>query len=246
MIFAAVLGKELRVTFGSPLAYVVTSVFLVLSGFFFYTNLVFFVTMLGFDLARGLWQYQFHDMQRVLMLVAPLLTMRLFAEERRQGTLELLWTYPIRDASVVLGKYASTLVLLGTMLLLTLSYPLVLSAIYPVDPGPLLAGYLGLFLLGSAFLACGLFVSALTSSQVVAGAVTFGLLLLFWALTWNQAAASEGMLSVLGQLSLFDRFELFARGGIESKDVVFFGVVIAFFLFLTELALESRRWRGLP
>lgn len=246
MIFAAVLGKELRIYFGSPLAYVVTTVFLVLSGFFFYTNLAFFVTMGGFDLARGLWQYQLHDMQRVLMLIAPLLTMRLFAEERRQGTLDLLWTYPVRELSVVLGKYASALVLLALMLLLTTTYPLALSRIYPVDAGPLLAGYLGLFLLGASFLACGIFVSALTDSQLVAGSVTFGLLLLFWALTWNAAAANEGILSALDQVSLFDRFALFARGGIDSKDVVFFVAFVGFFLFLTEVTLEWRRLRGRP
>src|ERR1043165_6425647 len=105
MKVAAVIEKELRSFFSSLLAWIVVAVFLVLSAFFFYTNLSFFVTMGGFDLNRGLWQYQFHDMRLVLLLIAPLLTMRLFAEERRQGTLELLWTYPIRDGSLIAGKY---------------------------------------------------------------------------------------------------------------------------------------------
>lgn len=95
MSFFAIFRKELSSYFTSFLAYVVFTVFLVLSGYFFYTNLAFFVLMGGFDLNRGLWQYQFHDMRLVLLLIAPLLTMRLFAEERRQGTLELLWTYPV-------------------------------------------------------------------------------------------------------------------------------------------------------
>ncbi len=245
MTAAAIFEKELRVAFGSPLAYVASAAFLVLSGFFFYTNLAFFVTMGGFDLARGLWQYQFHDMQRVLMLIAPLLTMRLFAEERRQGTLELLWTYPVGDSSLVIGKYVSAIVLLALLLLATLVYPLLLAALYPVDVGPLAAGYLGLFLLGAAFLACGLFVSALTDSQLVAASVTFALLLLFWALTWNHAAASSGVMAALDRVSLFDRFATFARGAVDSRDLVFFAAFIAVFLFLAELALESRRWRGL-
>jgi gliding motility-associated transport system permease protein len=242
---AAILEKELASYFTSILAYVVMAVFLVLSAFFFYTNLAFFVTMGGFDLNRGLWQYQFHDMRLVLLLITPLLTMRLFAEERRQGTLELLWTYPIRDAAVIGGKYLAALVVLGAMLALTLAYPAALAVLYPVDFGSIAVGYVGLFLLGASFLACGVFVSSLTESQLVAGTVTFGMLLFFWVLTWNQAAASDRLVAALTEISLFDRFYLFARGAIDSKDLVFFGLFVAFFLFLTELSLESRRWRGI-
>jgi len=242
---AAVLEKELRSYFTSPLAYVVMTVFLVLAAFFFYTNLAFFITMGGFDLNRGLWQYQFHDMRLVLLLIAPLLTMRLFAEERRQGTLELLWTYPVRDVSLIGGKYVASLVVLLAMLLLTLAYPAAIAFIYPIDFSSVLVGYLGLVLLGASFLACGIFVSSLTDSQLVAGTVTFGLLLFFWVLTWNQAAANDRLVAALTQVSLFDRFFLFARGAVDSKDLVFFALFIAFFLFLTLLSLESRHWRGI-
>ena len=245
MKLAAVLEKELRSYFTSPLAYVVMTVFLVLAAFFFYTNLAFFITMGGFDLNRGLWQYQFHDMRLVLLLIAPLLTMRLFAEERRQGTLELLWTYPVRDVSLIGGKYVASLVVLLAMLLLTLAYPAAIAFIYPIDFSSVLVGYLGLVLLGASFLACGIFVSSLTDSQLVAGTVTFGLLLFFWVLTWNQAAANDRLVAALTQVSLFDRFFLFARGAVDSKDLVFFALFIAFFLFLTLLSLESRHWRGI-
>ena len=245
MKFAAILEKELRSYFSSLLAYIVMAVFLVLSAFFFYTNLAFFVTMGGFDLNRGLWQYQFHDMRLVLLLIAPLLTMRLFAEERRQGTLELLWTYPVGDASLIGAKYAAALIVLATMLALTLVYPAAIAVIYPIDLPSVLVGYVGLLLLGASFLACGVFVSSLTDSQLVAGTVSFGMLLLFWVITWNQAAASDRLVAALTQLSLFDRFYLFARGAIDSKDLVFFGIFIGFFLFLTLLSLESRHWRGI-
>jgi len=245
MKLAAILEKEMRSYFSSLLAYVVMTVFLVLSAFFFYTNLAFFITMGGFDLNRGLWQYQFHDMRLVLLLIAPLLTMRLFAEERRQGTLELLWTYPLRDVSLVGGKYGAALVVLAAMLGLTLAYPVAVALIYPIDFGSVLVGYLGLLLLGASFLACGIFVSSLTDSQLVAGTVTFGMLLFFWVITWNQAAANDRLVAALTQLSLFDRFYLFARGAIDSKDLVFFALFITFFLFLTLLSLESRHWRGI-
>jgi ABC-2 type transport system permease protein len=245
MKFFAILEKELRSYFSSLLAYVVMAVFLVLSAFFFYTNLAFFITMGGFDLNRGLWQYQFHDMRLVLLLIAPLLTMRLFAEERRQGTLELLWTYPIRDASLIGAKSAAAFVVLVAMLLLTLAYPAAIAFIYPIDFSSVLVGYLGLLLLGASFLACGIFVSSLTDSQLVAGTVTFGMLLFFWVITWNQAAANDRLVAALTQVSLFDRFFLFARGAIDSKDLVFFALFIGFFLFLTLLSLESRHWRGI-
>ena len=245
MKFAAVLQKELVSYFSSLLAYVVMSVFLVLSAFFFYTNLAFFITMGGFDLNRGLWQYQFHDMRLVLLLIAPLLTMRLFAEERRQGTLELLWTYPVGDAAIIAGKFVAALIVLSAMLVLTLAYPAAIAVLYPVDFTSVLVGYLGLLLLGASFLACGVFVSSLTESQLVAGTVTFGLLLFFWVLTWNQAAANDTLIAALTEVSLFDRFFLFARGAIDSKDLVFFALFIAFFLFATLLSLESRRWRGI-
>jgi ABC-2 type transport system permease protein len=243
--FLAILEKELASYFGSLLAYVVISVFLTLSGFFFCTNVAFFVTTGGSDLNRGLWQYQFLDMRLVLLLVAPLLTMRLFAEERRQGTLELLWTYPVRDSSLIAGKYVAALVVLLAMLGLGLAYPAALAVLHPIDLHSVLVGYLGLLLLGASFLACGIFVSSLTENQLVAGTVTFGLLLFLWALTWNQAAAGDRLMSIAMQLSLFDRFYLFARGAIDSKDVVFFALFIGFFLFLTLLSLESRLWRGI-
>jgi ABC-2 type transport system permease protein len=245
MKFAAILDKELRSYFSSLLAYVVMAVFLVLSAFFFYTNLAFFVTMGGFDLNRGLWQYQFHDMRLVLLLIAPLLTMRLFAEERRQGTLELLWTYPLGDASLIAAKYTAALLVLVTMLALTLLYPAAIAVIYPIDVPSVLVGYAGLLLLGASFLACGVFVSSLTESQLVAGTVSFGMLLLFWVITWNQAAANDRLVAALTQVSLFDRFYLFARGAVDSKDLAFFAVFIGFFLFLTLLSLESRHWRGI-
>jgi ABC-2 type transport system permease protein len=241
----AILRRELAALLGAPLGWAVTTVFLVLSGYFFYTNLSFFVLMGGFDLNRGLWQYQFQDMRLVLLLVAPLITMRSFAEERRQGTLELLWAYPVRDESLVAGKYAAVWIVVALMLASTLTYPVVLARIYPIDWPSVLAGYAGLLLLAAAFLACGLFVSSLVESQLVAAAVTVGILLLFWTLTWNEAAASEAVLSWLAPLSLFDRFHSFARGAVDSKDVVFFVLFAGFFLFLTLLSLESRSWRGL-
>lgn len=245
MTVAAIVRKELVLYFTSFLFYALAAIFLALCGFLFYTNLDFYVRFGGMNLVRGLWQYQFLDMRERLLVLVPLLTMRLFAEERRLGTLELLWTYPLRDAEIIAGKFLACFFVVTLMLAATAIYPLVLSRLHPVDAGPLLAGYLGLWLLAGAFVACGLFLSALTDSQLLAGAATYGVLLFFWMLTWNEAAASEGMLRILRPFSLFDRFLTFAQGGIDTRDVSYLLLFTATFLVVTFLALDSRRWRGL-
>jgi ABC-2 type transport system permease protein len=181
----------------------------------------------------------------MLLVVTAFLTMRLFAEERKLGTLELLWTYPVSDVAVIAGKYAASLVVVVVLLALTVLHPLSIAPLYPVAAGPLVAGYVGLLLLAAAFAAVGLWASALTDSQVVAGILTFGMLLLFWILTWNQAAASDWVIALLMPISLFDRFHTFARGAIDLDDVVFLLCFSVLFLALTLFTLESRRWRGL-
>src|SRR6187549_94734 len=140
---AGLVQKELLLFFSSFLFYALTAIFLVLCGFLFYTNLDFYVRFGGMNLVRGLWQYQLFDMRERLLVLVPLLTMRLFAEERRLGTLELLWTYPIRDIELVAGKFLACLVVLAAILLPTLAYPLLLDRFQPVSWGPLFAGYLG-------------------------------------------------------------------------------------------------------
>jgi ABC-2 type transport system permease protein len=240
----AVLRKELLLYFTSPIFYALTAIFLVLCGYLFYTNLHFFVLYGAMDLVKGFWLFQFLDMRRLLIVLVPMLTMRLVAEERKLGTLELLWTYPIGDAAVVLGKFLACLLVMSLMVLLTLAHPLLLARVYPLDPGPVVAGYLGLLLLAAACLACGVLVSALTDSQLVAGASTYGVLLFFWILTWNEAAVGEGALKLLVPFSLFDRFQTFMHGGIDTRDVTYLLLFTIAFLCLTFFALDSRRWRG--
>ena len=236
--------RELSAYFGSIVAYVLLAVFLVLSGYFFYSDLVFFILFGGSTLATGLWQFVFLDMRMVAMLILPLLTMRLFAEEKKLGTLELLWTYPVRDAEIVLGKFLAAWLFYVAMLVPTAAGPIVFHWYHPFDVPPVLAGYLGMLLLGSAFIACGLFVSSLTENQVVSAMVTYGIIVLFWFLTWNEEAASHDVMRWLLGVSLFDRFFNFTRGVIDTRDVAFFLLFVSFFLFLTWQALATRSWRG--
>lgn len=245
MIFLAIFTKELHAYFSLSLAYAVVAVALSLSGFFFYTNLSFFMLWGGTDLEKGLWEFVFHDLRFVLLLLIPALTARAFAEEKKLGTLDLLWTYPAPESQVLLGKFLAAACLLVLVLMLTLLYPLALSWYYPaVNWPPLVAGYTGLFLLGLVFISVGLFLSALTDSQAVAAMGTLGVLVLFWSLTWNEQAVNEVLLDTLLQISLFDRFYNFARGAIDTQEITFFLLFVLFFLVLTWQALRSRRWRG--
>jgi ABC-2 type transport system permease protein len=236
--------REIAAMCGGPLAWVLGGVFLLLTGYFFYSDLALFVLVGGANQTRGLWRFVFLDYRLVTLLVLPLVTMRLFAEERKLGTLELLWTYPVRDVEIIAGKFVACLAVVTAMIAATVLHPLMVSRFYPVAVGPLVAGYLGLWLLAAAFVACGLAVSALTESQLVAGAATYGLLLFFWVITWNEAAVNDVTRRLLVPFSLFDRFHPFTRGAVDTQNVTYLVLFTLAFLALTFFALDARRWRG--
>jgi len=245
MNFYPIFKKELRSYFSSLVAYIVLTVFLVISGYYFYTDLALFVVWGGSSLQEGLWQYLFHDIRLILLLTIPLLTMRLFAEEKKLGTIELLFTYPFRDSEILLGKFLACLAVFSLMIGLTVLYPLLLSLAHEVEVWPLVASYLGLFLLGASFISCGIMVSSLTENQIVAALVSSGVIFAFWFIDWNEAAVSPLVADVLHHISLFEHFYNFVRGVIETKDIIYFVLFTFFFLFLTMRSLESRRWKGM-
>jgi ABC-2 type transport system permease protein len=236
--------RELQAYFGSLTAYVLLAVFLILSGYFFYSDLIFLTLFSSFTSVNSLWQFIFLDMRMVALLILPLVTMRLFAEEKKLGTMELLWTYPVRDGEIVAGKFLAAWIFFIAMLLPTSINFIVLKQFYSFDVVPVLAAYFGILLLGSTFIACGLFVSSLTENQVVSAMVTYGILVFLWFLTWNEESANQELMRVLLNLSLFDRFFNFTRGVVDTRDVTFFLLIIALFLFLTWQSLATRKWRG--
>ena len=249
MTFIALFRKEVYAYFVSPLFYIVAAVFFALSGFFFYTQLIYFVQYgYGLNILANFWFAYVagapYSISLVLLLVMPLLTMRLIAEEKRLGTIELLLTYPIRDGTIQAAKFAACALVLAILLAGTLVYPAFLLSVQPLPWLPVAGSYLGLLLLGISFIACGLFISSLTDSQVVAAIATVGLLLFLWALTWNEAATSPNVFRLLTQLAMFDHFQSFARGVIDAGDLTYFAGVSVFFSFLTLRVLESRTWRG--
>ena len=245
MNFFPIFKKEIHSYFSSLIAYIVLVVFLVISGYLYYTDLAAFIVWGGENLTLGLWQFLFHDIRLILLLTIPLLTMRLFAEEKKLGTIELLVTYPFRDIEILTGKYLACLSVLILMLMLTLLYPILLALFQTVNPEPIITGYIGLFLLGAAFISCGIFVSSMTENQTVAALVSSGFIFFFWLIDWNEAAMNPQLGQVLNHISLYEHFYNFARGVIDTKDIVFFIIFSFFFLFLTLRSLESRRWRGL-
>ena len=243
--FAALFGKELYVYFASPLVYLVAAAFLAYTGYYFHSDLVYFLTFgFGMNIMENFWQLVFMDVRLVLIFAVPLLTMRLLAEERRLGTLELLVTYPLSDRAIVAAKLGACLVVVALLIAATLFYPVWVYRVQPFDPTPLVAGYLGLLLLATTCAAYGLFVSATTDSQVLAGFLTAMPLLLLWLLSWNEAASAVETLPLLRAISLFDHFQPFAVGLVEVRDVFYFLTIAACFVWATLRVLEARQWRG--
>ena len=237
--------KELRSYFAFPLVYVLSGIFLVLAGYYAYTDLVYFVTIaFSRDIMQNYWQLLFSDIRLCMLLTLPFITMRLFAEERKLGTIELLYTYPLRDGEILGGKYLASVAIFIMMLALTLLYPIFIYSIHWFPLFPLMAGYLGLLLIGCGFIACGVFVSSLCESQVMAGMGTITLLLFFWILNWNEAAFNNSWLELLRAFSLFDQFGGFAKGVIDLDHVTYFIFFVLFFLFLTQRSMEARKWTG--
>jgi ABC-2 type transport system permease protein len=249
-----VFKKEMRLYFNSPVAYVVFIFFLVITGLFFsvyflgYSDASMRAVMQpgmgqSLNVTEHLMGPLFANMITVLLFLMPMLTMRLFAEEEKSGTIELLRTYPVRDGEVLAGKFLAAAVLYVILLGLTLLYPGIIACFTRLEWGPILTGYLGLVLTGVAFLAVGLLISSLTANQIVAAIATFGVLLGFWILGWVADFAGT-FRTVLQYLSVYTHIESFGRGLVDTKDVIYLVTAIALALFLTLNSLQSKRWRG--
>ena len=227
--------REFKSYLSSPMAYVVTGIFLLLTGFFFsVSETTYFETSI-----RGLWEFWG---TLLLLLLTSVLTMRLLAEERKMGTLELLLTAPVRDSEVILGKFLGSLGILTIMLALTLYYPILLMSFGDPDMGPIITGYLGLFLLGGASLAVGLFASSLTSNQLVAAMVAGGIIFSLWFAGMAADLLPEAMGEVVSYMSLYYHFSSFLRGVIDTRSIIYYLSITVLFLFLAVRSIESGRW----
>ena len=250
--------RELKSYFSSPIAYVVMTLFLLLIGVLF----ALYVSQFSSYSQQYLMESQrypgtpvpnihlnvfagiFQDMGVIMLFLMPLLTMRMLAEEKRSGSVELLMTYPVRDYEVVLGKYLAGFAVFLIMLCITIIYPVMVQFLIDLNWAVIWINYLGLFLIGGSYLAIGILFSSLTENQIVAGACTFASLLLLWLFSAFQHFSGPVVGEVFDYMSLLSHQIGFTRGVIDSNDVVYFVSFIFLFLFLTLRTLESKKWRA--
>ncbi len=240
--------KEIRVYFGSAIAYVVMAAFLVFSGLLFVDSLTGAFREAGLrsfltgESAIGTLSETLNG-SLLLLLLGPVLTMRLFSEETKLGTIELLLTSPVRDFEVVLGKFCSAFFIIAILLAMTLYYPVLLFVFATPDPGPIFAGYFGLLLLGAFFVSVGLFASSLSNNQLVSAVLGLIVLLMFWFIDKAADFFSGAPADILQFVSPRSHFVAFARGIIDTQSVIYLLALSAIFIFLTVRSLETRRWR---
>lgn len=245
--------RDFKAYFTSPVAYVVAGAFLAIMGWMFFFNLSHFNLQnlqyqqfnmgKGISITDGIIRPLFGNMNVIFLFLVPFITMRLFAEERKMHTIELLMTSPVTNWEIILGKFFSSFALVACILAGTLVYPIVLFLTGNPDPGPVFTSYLGTLFMFSCYLSVGLFCSSLTENQIVAAVLTWGILLFFWLISWATQSAGPVLSDVLQHLSLINHYNNFSRGIIETTDVVFYLSFIGLGLFLTNRVLDSYRWR---
>lgn len=226
--------REIRSYFNSPVAYVVIVVFLAIIGWFFSSNL--------FLMNVASMRIVFELVPLVFLFFIPAITMRLVAEERRSGTIELLATKPVRDVEIILGKFFAAWALLAATLAPTILYVLTLGFLGSLDPGPVVTGYIGLLLMGAVYIGVGLLASSLTESQIIAFIISFLVAVMLFLLDKVLIYVPEGFTSTLEFLGIDYHFANIARGVIDSRDVIYFASLLGASLLLATVSLQRRKW----
>lgn len=232
----AIIKKEMRMYFNSPIAYVFIIIFLGLNTFLFFTDFFAF----GQATIRPLFEY----LSWLLIFLMPALTMRLWSEERNLGTIEMLMTLPLRPAEVALGKFFASVLLLLLCLILTLGIPITVGLLGPLDPGPAIGGYVGALLMGAAYLSVGIFISSLTENQIVALLVGIIACLALFLIgkPWVTALFPPGWVPFLESLGTGTHYTSIQRGVIDGRDLLYYISLIVFFLLLNVGTLHARKW----
>ncbi len=246
--------KELKSYFASPIAYLLMAFFGLIFGFGFYTatrdllRYSFQAQMMGQPPTMNVNEQVIRPLlgfaSTIALFLIPMITMRTFAEEKRSGTIELLLTSPVKDIHIILGKWLGAMLLYVCVLGMSMINIALLFFWGKPDIRPVLVAYLGLILQGGCLLAIGVFISTTTRNQIIAGGVTFFVCLLLWLLSWFTAFDNTGFAQVINYLSIVTHFDNFAKGVLDTKDIVFYLSMIFFSLFITSRAMESLRWRA--
>lgn len=231
----AITKRELRTYFNSPVAYIVITVFMLMAGYLFFNTL--------FIEKQAEMRGYFGLAPMLFTFIIPAITMRLLAEEKGSGTLELLITMPVRDWEVVVGKFLAAMGLLAILLGLTLVYAFSLSTIGPIDKGPTYGGYFGLFLMGGAYVAIGVMASAFTKNQIVAFILAFAISFGLYLFGRIVQIVPPSLQPVISFLSIDGHFESISRGVIDTRDVIYYLSIMAVSLVVATVTLESRKWK---
>jgi ABC-2 type transport system permease protein len=254
----AIFKKEMQSYFASPIAYVVIAMFLVISGYFFYVMITSFVnysmqlTMQARYYGGGMPKLSVNqyvvrpfigNLSVIALFLLPLITMRLYAEEKKSGTIELLYTSPITSWQIIIAKFLAGFSLFLIMVSPTFIYMGILFKYGNPAFSPIATGYLGVFFIGAGLIALGLWVSSLTENQIIAGAGSFGLFLLLWVIGWAGESTSGNIAQVLSYISILEHLENFAKGVLDTKDIVFYLSVLSIGLFLSWRSVESIKWK---
>ena len=254
----AIFEKEFKSFFYSPLAYVVIAIFTALTGVFFYLYLSSFVEAIFRD---GMMAQQYRRMPQrfnvnimmirpyfwnialITLFTLPLVTMRLFSEEKKQGTVELLYTTPLTSLQIILGKFFAGVALYGVLLIPTMIFQSILFIKGNPEFLPVLSGYIGLFLLGSAFISVGIFISTLTENQIIAAIGGFALSLFLWIVGWGVQFAGPSISGFLDYISIINHFEDFAQGIVDTAHLAYYILFICLGIYLSLKSIESVKWR---
>lgn len=246
--------KEIRSYFVSPIAYLLLAMYSLIFGFFFWNMLGYFVLM-GLESQMRGQSFPMNVNEQVIrpllsnvgvigLFLIPIITMRLFAEEKRTGTIELLATSPIRDLEIIIGKWLAALLMYCSMVAFTALNLIFIFRYGNPDWKPVAIGYLGMILQAGALLAIGTFISTLTKNQIIAAAVTFAVCLILWVLDWSVGFETARWAQILSYFSITRHAESFSKGLLDSKDLIFYVSAIILGLFLTSRSMESLRWRS--
>ena len=252
----AIAHKELKAYFASPIGYIVVGAFALLFGWFYSTILYYFVRMsmemgqfgmggpqranVNQQLIRPLLQ----NVSILILFTMPMITMRTYAEEKRSGTMELLLTSPLTDFQILMGKFLGALALYGVMLVVTMIHVGLLFFFGRPEWKEVVTAYLGLILMGGCFIAVGMFISSLTSNQIVAAVVTFFAFLFLWVVNWIGSFSNPLVNSVVNYLSIVEQWDDFGKGIIDTSHLIYYMCFMTFGLFLTFKSMDSVRWRG--
>ena len=227
--------REIRSYFNSPVAYIVVPAFTFLASAMFF-GAQFFLS--GEASLRGF----FENMPFLFLFLGPAITMRLLADEKASGTIELLITMPVRDWQVVLGKFLAAMALLASTLALTLVFAITVRGLGPLDRGPAVGGYIGLLLMGGAYVSIGVMSSSFTRNSIVAFIVALFISLVLFLLGPFLPILPQSVQPLAGFLAIGKHFESISRGVIDSRDIIYYFSVMGICLLVATLALESRKW----